>query len=196
MSARASQITRLTIVYSIIYSGANQRRQQSSASLTFVWGIHRWPVNSPHKGPVTRKIFPFYDVIMRGQVNRHNAMDYTGEAYHCHAQGRISNAPPGCLQLIVIGIDHDMVCAGVVCAATPGTARVGRPSRGRLRPAHECCAGSGSTNHDSADRMSGQFLFYHENEAKHNDKSRDGHDDERHAESPWLTTPLWWWKRP
>ena len=100
---------------------------------------------------------------------------------------------------MVIGIDHDTVCAGVVCAATPGTARVGRPSRGRLRPrrpAHECCAGSGSTNHDSADRMSGQFLFYHENEAKHNDKSRDGHDDERHAESPWLTTPLWWWKRP
>ena len=64
----------------------------------------------------------------------------------------------------------------------------------KARP--ECCAGSGSTNHDSADRMSGQFLFYHEKEAKHNDKSRDDHDDERHAESPWLTTPLWWWKRP
>ena len=65
----------------------------------------------------------------------------------------------------VKGIDHDTVCAGVVCAATPGTARMGRPSRGRLRPrrpAHECCSGSGSTNHDSADRMSGQFLFYHE----------------------------------
>ena len=108
--------------------------------------------------------------------------------------------------LLIIGIDHDTVCAGVVCAATPGTARVGRPSRGRLRPArpqaaarrpaHSCCAGSGSTNHSSADRMSGQFLFYHENEIKHNDKSRDDHDDERHAESPWLTTPLWWWKRP
>ena len=42
---------------------------------------------------------------------------------------------------------------------------------------HECCAGSGSTNHDSADRMSGQFLFYHENEAIHNDKSRNDHDD-------------------
>ena len=27
-------------------------------------GIHRWPVNSPHKGPVTRKRFPFDDVIM------------------------------------------------------------------------------------------------------------------------------------
>ena len=29
-----------------------------------VRGIHRWPVNSPHKGPVTRKMFPFDDVIM------------------------------------------------------------------------------------------------------------------------------------
>ena len=43
---------------------------------------------------------------------------------------------------------------------------------------HECCTGNGSTNHDSADRMSGQFLFYHENEAMHNDKYRDDHDYE------------------
>ena len=47
-----------------VYSGANQRKHQSSASLAFARGIHRWPVNSPHKGPVTRKIFPFDDVIM------------------------------------------------------------------------------------------------------------------------------------
>ena len=40
------------------------RKYQSSASLAFVRGIHRWPVNSPNKGPVTRKMFPFYDVIM------------------------------------------------------------------------------------------------------------------------------------
>ena len=39
-------------------------KHQSSASLAFVLGIHRWPVNSPHKGPVTRKMFPFDDVIM------------------------------------------------------------------------------------------------------------------------------------
>ena len=65
IGAMASQITSLTIVYSIVYSGADQRRHQSSASLAFVWGIHRWPVNSPHKGPVTRKMFPFDDVIMR-----------------------------------------------------------------------------------------------------------------------------------
>ena len=33
-------------------------------ALAFVMGIHRWPVNSPHKGPVTRKMFPFDDVII------------------------------------------------------------------------------------------------------------------------------------
>ena len=64
MSTIASQITSLTIVYSTVYSGADQRKHQSSASLAFVRGIHRWPVNSPHKGPVTRKMFPFDDVIM------------------------------------------------------------------------------------------------------------------------------------
>ena len=64
MSAIASQLTSLTIVYSIVYSDAVQRNHQSSASLAFVWGIHRGSVNSPHKGPVTRKMFPFDDVIM------------------------------------------------------------------------------------------------------------------------------------
>ena len=64
MSAIASQITSLTIVYSTIYSDADQRKHQSSASLAFVRGIHRGPVNSPHKWPVTRKMSPFNDVIM------------------------------------------------------------------------------------------------------------------------------------
>ena len=64
MSTMAPEITSLTIVCSTVYSDADQRKHQSSASLAFVWGIHRWPVNSPHKGPVTRKVFPFDDVIM------------------------------------------------------------------------------------------------------------------------------------
>ena len=64
MDAIASQITSLTIVYSIVCSDADQRKLQSSASLAFVQGIHRGPVNSPHKWPVTRKMFPFDDVIM------------------------------------------------------------------------------------------------------------------------------------
>ena len=60
-----AQITSLTIVYSTIDSDTDERKHQSSASLVFVRGIHRWPVNSPHKGPVTRKMFPFDDVIKR-----------------------------------------------------------------------------------------------------------------------------------
>ena len=52
------------IVYSTVYSGTDHRKHQSSTSLAFVRGIHRWPVNSPHKWPVTRKMFPFDDVIM------------------------------------------------------------------------------------------------------------------------------------
>ena len=53
-----------TVVYSIVYPVAGQRKHESSASLAFVRGIHRWHVNSRHKGPVTRKMFPFDDVIM------------------------------------------------------------------------------------------------------------------------------------
>ena len=64
MGAMASPITSLTIVYSTVYSGADQRKHQSYASLAFVWGIHGWPIHSPHKWPVTRKMFPFDDVIM------------------------------------------------------------------------------------------------------------------------------------
>ena len=45
-------------------SDADQRKHQSSASLAFVRGIHRWPVNSPYKGPVTREMFPSDHVIM------------------------------------------------------------------------------------------------------------------------------------
>ena len=64
MGAIASQITSLTIVYPIVYSDADQWKHQSSASLAFVRGIHRGPVKSPHKWPVTRKMFSFDDVIV------------------------------------------------------------------------------------------------------------------------------------
>ena len=64
MGAIASQITSLTIGYSTVYSSVDQRKYQRSALLAFVWGIHRWPVNSPHKWPVTWIMFPFDDVIM------------------------------------------------------------------------------------------------------------------------------------
>ena len=63
-SAMASQITGISIVCSTVGSVADQRQRQSSASLAFVGEIHRWPVNSPHRRQVTRKMFPFVDVIM------------------------------------------------------------------------------------------------------------------------------------
>ena len=59
----ASQITGVSIIYPTVCSGADQRKYESFALLAFVSGIHRWPVNFPHKGPVTRKMFPFDDVI-------------------------------------------------------------------------------------------------------------------------------------
>ena len=60
----ASQITSASCVYSTVCSGADQIIYQSSSSLAFVRGIHRWQVNFPHKEPVTRKMFPFDDVNM------------------------------------------------------------------------------------------------------------------------------------
>ena len=64
MGAMASQINSVSSVYSIVHSGADKKKHQSSASLAFVWVIHWSPVNFPHKWPVTRKMFPFDDVIM------------------------------------------------------------------------------------------------------------------------------------
>ena len=63
-----------------------KQKHQSSLSPVFLRGIHRWPVNSSHKWPVTRNVFPFDDVIMsgcwypssslRGQFISNNGFDY------------------------------------------------------------------------------------------------------------------------
>ena len=96
----ASQTTSLTIVYSTVYSGADQRKHQSSASLALVRGIHRWPVNSPHKWPVTRKMFPFDDVIMRQIPLEHLSMWLIREPNVVECMGVIFKvdicASPGC----------------------------------------------------------------------------------------------------
>ena len=62
MRAMASQIAGVSIVCTAVCS--DKKTHQSFASLAFVRGIHRWPVNSPHKGSVTRKMFPFDTVII------------------------------------------------------------------------------------------------------------------------------------
>ena len=88
MGAMASQITSFTIVCSTVYSGADQRKHQSPASLAFMRGVHRWPVNSPHKGQVTRKMFPFDDVIMNLTTMRNSYMDNCYNAVNFPEQPR------------------------------------------------------------------------------------------------------------
>ena len=63
MSTMASQITEESIVCAPVCSGAD-KKHQSSVSLSFGRGIYRWPVDSPHNGPETRKIFSFDDIIL------------------------------------------------------------------------------------------------------------------------------------
>ena len=77
MTMLASQITSLPVVCSIVYSDVNQRKHQSSASLAFVREIHRGPVNFPHKWPVTRKMFPFDDVIMTSPMVTSDTASFT-----------------------------------------------------------------------------------------------------------------------
>ena len=67
MGVMGTQITSIMIVNLAVYSGADQQIYQSSASLPFVRGFRRWPVNSPHKEPITRKMYPFDDIIMNWQ---------------------------------------------------------------------------------------------------------------------------------
>ena len=82
MSTMASQITSITIVYLTVY----QWKHQSSASLAFMkgirdinvsGGIHRWQMNSPHKGPVTQKMFPFDVTSSCVAVRRSLSTTYT-----------------------------------------------------------------------------------------------------------------------
>ena len=75
MSAMASQLTGVSIVCSTVGSCADQTKHQSSASLAFVWGIHRSPVNSPHKWPITRKMFH----LMTSSCDRWNIAAHQGK---------------------------------------------------------------------------------------------------------------------
>ena len=87
MSAMASQITGVSIVYWTVFSGSGQRKYRSCASLAFVRGIHPWPVNSPHKEQVTRNMFPFDDVIMNCLIS--DAWTH----FTIHAKHRLTRRP-------------------------------------------------------------------------------------------------------
>ena len=98
MGAVASQITSLTIVYSTVYSDADQRKHQSSASLAFVRGIHRGPMHSPHKWPVTQQMFPFDDVF----INRNSSMTsqpIRGNQLSKYLPDTIAFSPYICIQM-------------------------------------------------------------------------------------------------
>ena len=85
MSAMVSQITSPAVVYSTVYSGADQGNHQSSESLAFVRGIHRWPVNSPHRWPVTRKMIPFDNVIMvSGYITQYKSPHHHISPWDCN----------------------------------------------------------------------------------------------------------------
>ena len=64
MSTMASQINSLAIVYSAVYSRRRSKKTSKLRVTRLRVGNLPWPVNSPHKGPVKRKMFPFDDVIM------------------------------------------------------------------------------------------------------------------------------------
>ena len=97
MCVIASQITSLTIAYSTVYSDADQRKHQSSASLAFVRGIHRGPVNSLHKWPVPRKNIYMYCRIYFGICFR-----------NCPAIRKLLNSP-------MVNDKQDILCISEGC---------------------------------------------------------------------------------
>ena len=100
-SAMASKITCASLVCSSVCSGTDLRKHQSSASLAFVRGSHWSPVDSPHKGSVTQKRFPFDDVIRsRGWNSEGGRLVTTGTHSICtylyssvSSSGDIQNLP-------------------------------------------------------------------------------------------------------
>ena len=104
MSTIASLITSLTIVYSTVYSDADQRKHQSPAPLAFVRGIHRRPVNSPHKWPVTRKMFPFDDAIMYGWIYHLNPQMRV--IHTCSQLQKKQNHATTCAYFIIYALCH------------------------------------------------------------------------------------------
>ena len=110
MGAMVSKITSLTIVYATVYSDADQRKHQCSASLAFVRGIHRRPGNSPHKWPETRKIVPFDDVIMYATALWGNGCYTLIDAYIFSYFLTVTFRYEVCLQDLQVGVLSGLQC--------------------------------------------------------------------------------------
>ena len=95
MSTMASHITGLRL-FTERFVQVQIKENISSASLAFVRGIHRWPVNSPHKWPVMRKMFPFNDVIMKSS-------DQWSSQQEAHLCGQRSHGNSSCGPVILKG---------------------------------------------------------------------------------------------
>ena len=126
MSTMASQITSVSVVYSTVCSGPNQRKHQSSASLAFVRGIHRWPVNSSHKGPVTRNIYPFDDVIMLA-IFLPDDWQYNDTSWHSKQCSELNDDDPPAFSLgailVVVVIGGIMAAIGAIVRSYMWTRR-------------------------------------------------------------------------
>ena len=81
-------------------------KHQSSASLAFVRGIHRWPVNSPHKGSVTRKKFPLDEVIMWRLWRHYDVLTEVGEVIRPRVDATTRRVQGGWLEILVAGLAH------------------------------------------------------------------------------------------
>ena len=61
-----------------LFRRRSNKKNQNPASLAFVREIHRWSVDSPHKGPVTREMFIFDNIIMVCAVREQTIMSPCG----------------------------------------------------------------------------------------------------------------------
>ena len=100
MGTMAFQITSLTIVYSTFFSGGDQIKHQSSASPAFVRGFYRWSVNSPHKGPVTRKCFHLKTPPWINRSNPHPNYQTHRQSQHYRRQSQS--------QIKILGVITDL----------------------------------------------------------------------------------------
>ena len=95
MSSMASQISGLSTVCSAACSGADQRKHQSSASLAFVSGIHRWPVDSPHRASNTENDSVWWSLhgdrisTYRSPINHGNTGEWSWDIQSVHSDSRL-----------------------------------------------------------------------------------------------------------